>query len=125
LRSRRYEEIADPRVRAYVVLDDENEVVGFAATGGDELLHFGTSVKAWGTGLATEAHDALVAAQEAEGIELLSLRVFEENYRARRFYEKVGWRQTANRSRTVFPPHPVLIEYRRPGPENLGRGKPA
>jgi hypothetical protein len=42
LRSRWSEEIADPGIRAYVITADDDEIVGFAATRSDELLHFGT-----------------------------------------------------------------------------------
>jgi RimJ/RimL family protein N-acetyltransferase len=113
LRSRWRDEIADPGIHAYIVLGDDSEVVDFAATRGDELLHFGTAVKTWGTGLAAVAHDAVIGTLRTEGTEVQRLRVFEENHRARRFYEKLGWQQTAIRSRTRFPPYPVLIEYRR------------
>jgi RimJ/RimL family protein N-acetyltransferase len=40
------------------------------------------------------------------------LRVFAGNHRARRFYEKLGWKETGVESRTSFPPHPTLLEYR-------------
>lgn len=39
------------------------------------------------------------------------LRVFAQNLRARRFYEKCGWMQTGVTSRTQFEPYPLLIEY--------------
>jgi RimJ/RimL family protein N-acetyltransferase len=112
LRARWAEEIADPGIRAYVIENDDQSVVGFAATRGNELLHFGTAVETWGTGTAVEAHDALVRALAAQGVTQARLRVFEENHRARRFYEKLGWRLSGSRSRTSFPPHPVLLEYR-------------
>jgi putative acetyltransferase len=41
----------------------------------------------------------------------IRLRVFEENHRARRFYEKSGWVSTGSTSRGQFPPFPVLLEY--------------
>lgn len=113
LRSRWAEELADPGIRVYVMTNDDGAVVGFAATRDNELLHFGTAVETWGTGTAAEAHDALLRALAAEGITQARLRVFEENHRARRFYEKLGWQVTGRRSRTSFPPHPVLVEYRR------------
>jgi RimJ/RimL family protein N-acetyltransferase len=125
LRARWCEEVADPGIHAYVVLGDDNVVVGFAATRGDELLHFGTAVKMWGTGLAAEAHDAVIGTLKAQGAEVLRLRVFEDNCRARRFYEKLGWRETATRSHTNFSPHPVMIEYRRGVDQRRGQRKPA
>jgi RimJ/RimL family protein N-acetyltransferase len=92
-------------VNAYVITD-QDKVVGFAATHDDELLHFGTAVATWGTGLAAQAHDALIRQLGAEGAAVARLRVFEENHRARRFYEKLGWWPTGNTSRTSFPPTP-------------------
>src|SRR5215212_2136144 len=50
-------EIDDPETGAYVATDAEGNIVGFAARRADELLHFGTSVETWGTGLATWLHD--------------------------------------------------------------------
>ena len=104
-------EIADPGIAAYVI--DTGRVAGFAALRGDELLHFGTAADTWGSGLAAAAHGELLEQLTARGVRRARLRVFEENRRARRFYEKLGWQPTGARSRTSFPPHPVLLEYSR------------
>jgi hypothetical protein len=109
IRDRWREELGDPGVAAYVATARES-VVGFAARRSDELLHFGTAVETWSSGLATWLHDELVATFPEE-IRRLRLRVFAGNMRARRFYERLGWESTGNESRTSFPPHPVLIEY--------------
>jgi diamine N-acetyltransferase len=37
--------------------------------------------------------------------------VLEENQRARRFYERRGWRLDGRRTRTPFPPHPPMVGY--------------
>jgi RimJ/RimL family protein N-acetyltransferase len=111
LQSRWASEIASLEVDVYVIEDDEAQVVGFAAIRGNELLHFGTAVQTWGTGLATAAHGKLIERLAEAGATSVRLRVFEENHRARRFYEKLGWRPSNRVSRTSFPPHPVLIEY--------------
>src|SRR6185436_17916029 len=95
----------------FVIVDASGRVVGFAALRGDELLHFGTAVQTWGTGLAAVAHDELMARLAARGVLIAWLRVFEENHRACRFYEKLGWRRTGTRTRTSFAPHPVLVHY--------------
>ncbi|GAB4051277.1 GNAT family N-acetyltransferase [Catellatospora paridis] len=105
-------EIADPGIEAYVI-EHAGRVSGFAATRGDELLHFGTAVDTWGTGLAVAAHDEILQRLAASGVSLARLRVFEENHRAIRFYEKLGWQRTVARTRTSFPPHPVLLGYQR------------
>jgi RimJ/RimL family protein N-acetyltransferase len=104
-------EIADPDVDVYVIERDDGEIAGFAALRGNELLHFGTAVETWGSGFAAAAHIQLVERLAAGGATCARLRVFEDNQRARRFYEKLGWRRTDRFSRTSFPPHPVLIEY--------------
>jgi len=107
-------EIADPAIQAYVSTDDQGTIIGFAATRGGELLHFGTAPRTWGSGLAADLHDAVLGtfAQTASGTRV-RLRVFEANLRARRFYEKLGWRQTGVGTATSFPPHPRLLEYDR------------
>jgi putative acetyltransferase len=77
-----------------------------------QLLHFGTAVETWGTGLAADAHGVLVGHLRATGAAWAWLRVFVDNHRARRFYEKVGWRGTDLISRSPLPPFPALVEYR-------------
>jgi putative acetyltransferase len=104
-------EIADPDTEVYVVEDDAGHIVGFAAVRDNELLHFGTAVQTWGTGLAAAVHGRLIERLATSDAAKARLRVFEENHRARRFYEKVGWRRTDRVSRTSFPPHPILVEY--------------
>ena len=104
-------EIADPGTRVYVSTDEVGAVTGFAATRGPVLLHFGTEVATWGTGLARELHDAVVRELAGTGATHARLHCLEENRRARRFYEKLGWRLTGEQTRSPFAPYPVLLEY--------------
>jgi RimJ/RimL family protein N-acetyltransferase len=106
------QELADPTIAVYVAIDALGRVTGFAARQGDQLLHFGTAIETWGSGLAQRLHDELLESFPAS-VTRLRLRVFAENRRARRFYEKLGWVETGAESRTQFPPHPVLLEYAR------------
>lgn len=103
-------ELADPATAVYVSTDDARRITGFAARRHDELLHFGTAIDTWGTGLASALHDGLLGTFPQE-VSLIRLRVFEENHRARRFWEKNGWRPTGRTSRSPFAPHPVLLEH--------------
>jgi RimJ/RimL family protein N-acetyltransferase len=118
VRRRWAEELDDPGTQVYVGVDDRGEVIGFAATRGNELLHFGSAVQTWGTGVAQHLHAALldefVRTTQPLGTTFLRLRVFEANDRARRFYEKLGWVGSGERSRSTFAPYPQLVEYRRP-----------
>lgn len=112
VRARWEAELADRGVECFAVVRD-GALCGFAATRGDELLHFGTAVRTWGSGLAGLAHDELLDHLRAQGHREAWLRVFEENVRAIRFYERHGWRATSTTSRTTFPPYPVLRRYER------------
>ena len=114
IRERWRTELADPDIVAYVSTDSASgragRVTGFAARRRDELLHFGTAIDTWGTGLAADLLEALVDTYPP-GTDRIWLTVFERNPRARRFWEKNGWAPTGRSSRTQYPPHPVLLEY--------------
>jgi len=104
------QELADPSVAVYVSTDESTRITGFAARRHDELLHFGTAIDTWGTGTATALHHALLETYPPE-LHRIWLRVFEDNPRARRFWEKLGWRSTGRTSRSPFATFPVLVEY--------------
>jgi RimJ/RimL family protein N-acetyltransferase len=104
------EEIAMPGIDCFAVLFD-GRVVGFAATRGDEFFHFGIAVEHWGTGIAETAHDAVLDQMRRRGVRRAWFTVFTRNGRGRRFYEKLGWCPTADRTHSSFPPHPELLRY--------------
>ena len=110
LRVRWAGELDDTRIAAYVACDTDGRLVGFAARRGDELLHFGTALETWGSGLAPWLHDRLLATYPPH-VTRLRLRVFADNGRARRLYERLGWQPTGQESRSTFAPRPVLVEY--------------
>lgn len=106
------QEIWAPDIDCYVVTLD-GSIVGFAATRDDELLHFGIAPEHWGSGVAPAAHQALLDQMQRNGKQHIWLRVFTGNGRGRRFYEKLGWNPTGDRTRSTFPPHPELLRYER------------
>ena len=53
-------ELQDPDIDCFVI-QRLGSVAGFAALRGTEVLHFGVALEEWGSGLAVEAHDDLVA----------------------------------------------------------------
>jgi RimJ/RimL family protein N-acetyltransferase len=103
-------EVVDPEVDCYVVVAD-GSTVGFAAVQGNQLLHFGIAIELWGTGIATCAHDEVVDRMREASFSSAWLRVFVGNGRGRGFYEKLGWRDSGERTQSTFPPHPVLARY--------------
>ena len=103
-------EIDDPGVDCFVILRGAG-VAGFAATRGDELMHFGVALDEWGSGLAREAHDDLVAHLVAAGAARPWLRVYAANPRGRAFWERRGWTDTGERCHGPMPPHAELMTY--------------
>src|SRR5262245_40038040 len=106
-------EIGDPEIETYVGVDDVGRIVGFAATTGSELLHFGTAIDTWGDGTASELHDVVVESLRGRDGQL-TLFVFADNRRGRRFYDKHGWQPTGATKTGDFPPYAVLLEYTLP-----------
>ena len=106
------EELADPDIECFVI-EAAGRVAGFAAVRGSEVLHFGTALDTWGSGLAATAHDELVELLRVRGIERPALHVYAANARGRRFWEKHGWRPTGAVERGSFPPYAELLAYER------------
>jgi len=104
------DEVADPRIACFVV-EHEGRVAGFAALVGDVVLHFGTALETWGSGLATTAHDELVERLRTGGVVRPRLFVYAGNARGRRFWEKHGWRPTGEATSGAFPPYAELLAY--------------
>jgi len=106
------EEISSPGTDCYLVVSGST-VVGFAALRDDEVLHFGIAIEHWGTGVAAQAHDALLGLLRGRGVARAWLSVFSANGRGRAFYERLGWRPTGERTYSTFAPHPELLAYER------------
>jgi RimJ/RimL family protein N-acetyltransferase len=104
------EEIDDPAIECFVI-ERAGAVAGFAALGGDEVKHFGVALEEWGSGLASAAHDELLARMTAAGVTRPWLRCYAANPRGRAFWEKHGWVETGERSRGPMPPHAELLTY--------------
>jgi GNAT superfamily N-acetyltransferase len=105
VRDRWVEVLADPTVRAYVVLVD-GIGVGYLAHDVRTLRHLGVVARHRGTGLA----DAVLAAVPPA---VDRLWVLEENTRARRFYERHGWRPDGRTQPCEFAPFPTEVGYTR------------
>jgi putative acetyltransferase len=84
---------------------------GFAAVEEPWLEALYLRPAAWGSGLAVVLHDLAVAELRARGVGEARLWVLEQNRRARRFYERLGWRADGTSRIVEFPPNPIDLGY--------------
>ena len=110
VRGRWREAIADDRSHV-VVAERAGRIVGVAATRDGWLDGLYVRPESWGDGVAALLHDAALRAIEAEGATTAHLWVLEGNARARRFYERRGWRLDGSERVVPFPPHPLDVGY--------------
>ena len=93
-----------------VLLAEEDGVpVGVAAVDGCWLHGFYVRPESWGTDVAVTLHDAALAA--IADCPDVKLWVLEANQRARRFYEKRGWRPNGETRVVEYPPNPLDVGY--------------
>jgi RimJ/RimL family protein N-acetyltransferase len=96
--------------RGVVLVAEQDAIaVGLAAIDACWLHGLYVVPEAWGTGIALALHDAALDALPdcAE----VKLWVLEENRRARRFYEKHGWRRNGESRVVEYPPNPLDVGY--------------
>jgi RimJ/RimL family protein N-acetyltransferase len=96
-----------------MVAEDCGEIVAYAAYDDSTLRHLAVRPDRWGQGLASTAVEAVLLALELRGCTIASLWCLEENHRARRLYEYLGWRPSPERREAPWPPHPVEMRYTR------------
>jgi RimJ/RimL family protein N-acetyltransferase len=96
-----------------LVLDGPAGLLAYAAYDDAWLRHLAVHPEHWGGGIATAAVEAALAAMDRRGSTVAHLWCLEENHRARRLYEYLGWRATDERRPASWPPHPVEVRYSR------------
>jgi putative acetyltransferase len=94
-----------------LVAEREGLPVGVVQVAPERLDGLFVLPSAWGTGVADRLHDVAVQTLREWGGGCCRLSVLEENHRARRFYERRGWRLDGRRTRTPFPPYPPMVGY--------------
>lgn len=100
------------------VAEDDRGLVAVAAYDDSTLRHLAVRPDHWGSGLATTAIETALHAMDLRGSTIASLWCLEENHRARRLYEYLGWRPTPDRQEAPWPPHPVEMRYTRLIPQS-------
>jgi GNAT superfamily N-acetyltransferase len=96
--------LAEPGVTV-VVVDGTEGLAAYVAHDGVTLRHLAVDPGRWGSGLGSSA----VAQAEAGGAR--RLWCLDANRRARRLYERRGWRPSGVERRAEWPPYPVEVEY--------------
>jgi GNAT superfamily N-acetyltransferase len=94
-----------------IVAELDDHPVGFACVRPEWLVALYVVPEAWGGAVAPALHDRAVEIVRELGSERCSLWVLEDNRRARRFYERRGWRQNATTRIVPWPPEPVEVGY--------------
>lgn len=102
--------VDDPAKQTLIALS-EDEPVGAACVYEEWLESLYVVPEKWGTGLAGELHDRALEVVRELGSERCHLWVLEDNARARRFYERRGWRENGETRVVQFPPNPLHIGY--------------
>ena len=96
-----------------LLAERRGEAVGLAGVAPGWLDGLFVVPALWGSGLADRLHDAAVTDLRAQGHSRCRLWVLEANHRARRFYERHGWRPDGRRQAAPFPPYPGEVRYER------------
>ena len=110
VRRRWVDALADPEMT--VVVAEENGAEAGAAGFRDEWLDALYVVPAfWGTGIGPQLHDFVLDGLRERGSSRCHLWVLEGNERARRFYERRGWRLNGESRLVPFPPNPIDVGY--------------
>jgi ribosomal protein S18 acetylase RimI-like enzyme len=93
------------------VAEVDGAVVGAVAAKPGTIWHLFVVPTHWGTGVGDALLAAAVAVSRQAGASQCQLEVLEDNWRARRFYERHGWSRDHRRRAADSPPHPVVVGY--------------
>ncbi len=104
------EALADPGVEAYVAqVGDES--VGSVSVGDAFLRTLYVVPSHWRNGIGSALHDFALERLRVRGCDAAKLWTLEENWDARRFYEKRGWTLNGETRVVPFPPNPIDVGY--------------
>src|SRR5438309_2968461 len=104
------EQLAAPDSRV-VIAERNGHPVGAAAYGPRRFDQLWIVPSEWGSGLSQVVYDEVLRGLLELSSGVCRLWVLAENHRARRFYERRGWRADGRRMRTPYPPTPELVGY--------------
>jgi len=104
------EALAEPDVDVFVA-EAGGEAIGSVSIGGGFLRTLYVVPTHWRTGIGTALHDHALYRMRGQGRTSAKLWTLEENWNARRYYEKRNWRLTEETRVVPFPPNPIDVQY--------------
>ena len=110
VRARWVEALADPGA-SVLFAEADGRVLGLAGVRAEWLDALYVAPDAWGRGIGRVLHDRALARVRELGCHRCHLWVLEHNARARRFYERLGWRESGRTCVVPFPPNPLDVGY--------------
>lgn len=110
IRERWRDALGDADLEIYVA-DVDREAAGSISNGGDLLRTLYVRPSHQGMGVGSTLHDFALERLRARGCSRATLWTLEENWPARRFYEKRGWTLTEETRVVPFPPNPLDVQY--------------
>ena len=106
------ETLADPAVEVFVA-ELGDEAAGSVSIDAEFLRTLYVRPKHQGSGVGSALHDFALERLAARGCRTARLWTLEENWDARRFYERRGWTLTDAVRVVPFPPNPIDVQYAR------------
>lgn len=94
-----------------VVAERDGRPIGLAAVEGCWLMGLYVAPEEWGSGVAALLHDDALERLRSAGCAEARLWVLDDNGRARRFYERRGWRLVEETRVVPYPPNPLDVSY--------------
>ena len=104
------EAVEDPELTV-LVAELDGAAAGVAGCRAEWLDGLYVRHEHWGIGLGRKLHDEVLDRLRAGGSTRCHLWVLEHNDRARRFYERLGWRENGDTRVVPFPPNPIDVGY--------------
>jgi GNAT superfamily N-acetyltransferase len=104
------EALADPGVEVYVA-EAGDEAAGSVSVDDAFLRTLYVRPQHQGSGVGSALLDLAVDRLGARGCRTAKLWTLEQNWDARRFYERRGWTLTEETRIVPFPPNPIDVQY--------------
>jgi GNAT superfamily N-acetyltransferase len=111
--------LEEPGVTVIVRDNEDGEGIDVLAAYDDRSLrHLAVHPDRWGNGLASAVIESVLHTLDLAGATIVELWCLQENHRARRLYEYLGWQPTTDHRPAPWPPHPTEMRYTRLIPQS-------